>query len=473
MAQLHDLTAIEQLAALRRGEFSPAELVAHYLARIALLDGDLGAFAEVTAEAALARAEDVSRGEPHGALWGLPFADKDLVARAGVPTRFGSRLHRDFIPDSTADQAAVLDEAGGISLGKTSTPEFGLTGYTETLIGPPARDPWAPRNGAGGSSGGAAGAVAAGLLPLAPGSDGGGSIRIPAATVGVVGIKPSRGRVPFASGLDSPGGLAVAGPIARTVADAALLLDVQASGRPHGFATRAPGSGPFLDAATRPTPFARIGVTTVSPWDDAEDIRLDADAARAVRVAMMLLEDAGHGVDEFEWRPRGYPQMFTTLWRMSAARMALTDAQLELVEPVTAWLAREGRALTGAEVLDALGAASAFERATISAFAPFDVVLTPALALPPQPVGWFDRENAARSFAQQVQYAPYSSFVNVSGLPALVLPVTEDASGHPVGVQLIGRPGGEAAIIALAAELEGRVGRTPHPDVWDRIARLA
>ncbi|MGB3375477.1 MAG: amidase family protein, partial [Microbacterium sp.] len=99
--------------------------------------------------------------------------------------------------------------------------------------------------------------------------------------------------------------------------------------------------------------------------------------------------------------------------------------------------------------------------------------LTPALALPPQPVGWFDRENAARSFAQQVQYAPYSSFVNVSGLPALVLPVTEDASGHPVGVQLIGRPGGEAAIIALAAELEGRVGRMPHPDVWDRIARLA
>ncbi|MFD5224802.1 amidase [Microbacterium sp. NPDC058342] len=472
MAQLHDLTAIEQLSALRHGEISPVELVAHYLGRIARLDGELGAFVEVTGDAAVERAEALSRTEPLGALWGLPFADKDLVARAGVPTRFGSRLHSDFVPDTTADQAAVLDEAGGISLGKTSTPEFGLTGYTETLIGPPARDPWDPRNGAGGSSGGAASAVAAGLLPLAPGSDGGGSIRIPAATVGLVGIKPSRGRVPFASGLDGPGGLAVAGPIARTVPDAALLLDVQAGGRPHAFATRAPHSGPFLDAATVPGASARVGMTVVSPWDDAEDIRLDPDAARAVEIAAALLQDAGHGVDAFAWRPRGYPEMFTTLWRMSAARMALTDAQLELVEPVTAWLAREGRALSGADVLETLGGASVFERETIAAFAPFDAVLTPALALSPRPVGWFDREDAARSFAQQVQYAPYSSFVNVAGLPAIVLPVTADASGHPVSVQLIGRPGGEAAIISLAAQLERRRGPMGHPGIWDRDARL-
>ncbi|MFD5215547.1 amidase [Microbacterium sp. NPDC058345] len=472
MGELHDLTAIEQLAALRRGEISPVELVGHYLARIAEADDQLGAFTEVTADAALARAEQLSRSRPHGALWGLPFGDKDLVARAGVPTRYGSRLHRDLIPEVTAPQAAVLDEAGGISLGKTSTPEFGLTGYTETAIGPPARDPWNPRNGAGGSSGGAAVAVAAGLLPIAPASDGGGSIRIPAATVGVVGLKPSRGRVPFASGLDSPGGLAVAGPIARTVADAALLLDVQAGGRPHAYATRAPGSGPFLDAALAPAASARIGVTTVSPWDDAEEIRLDPDAARAVDVAAALLTDAGHGVDGFPWRPDGYPEMFTTLWRMSAARMALSDAQLELVEPITAWLARQGRALSGVQVLDALAAASAFEHATITAFAPFDAVLTPALALPARPIGWFDRTDAARNFSQQVRYAPYSSFVNVAGLPAIVLPVTVDASGHPVSVQLIGRPGGEAAIIALAAVLEQRAGRMPRPAIWHQHARL-
>ncbi|WP_336645930.1 amidase [Microbacterium sp. USHLN186] len=468
MAELHDLTALEQRSGLRTGAFAPSDLVAHYLERIARIDGAVGAFVEVTGDAARERATRLARTAPEGALWGLPFADKDLVARAGVPTRSGSRLHRDLVPVATADQAAVLDEAGGISLGKTSTPEFGLTGYTETQIGPPTRDPWNLANGAGGSSGGAAAAVAAGLLPLAPGSDGGGSIRIPAATVGVVGIKPSRGRVAFASGLDSPGGLPVAGPIARTVADAALLLDVQCAGRPHRFATRAPGSGPFLPAATVPTAPMRIGVSTVSPWDDAEDIRLDADAAHAVEVAAALLTDAGHGVDGFAWHPRGYAELFTTLWRTSAARMALSDADLELVEPITAWLVREGRRLTGAEVLQALAAASAFEHATITAFDPFDAVLTPALALPPQPVGWFDRHDPVRGFSQQVQYAPYSSFVNVAGLPAIVLPVTREASGHPVSVQLIGRPGGEAAIIALAAVLESRVGAMPKPPIWHR-----
>ncbi|MEV7631482.1 amidase [Microbacterium sp. NPDC089318] len=468
MTQLHDLSAIEQLAGLRRGAFSPSELVVHYLERIARSEDQVGAFVEVTGDDALARAAALGKTAPTGALWGLPFADKDLVARAGVPMHSGSRLHRDLVPSATADQAAVLDEAGGISLGKTSTPEFGLTGYTETQIGPPTRDPWNSANGAGGSSGGAAAAVAAGLLPLAPGSDGGGSIRIPAATVGVVGIKPSRGRVPFASGLDSPGGLPVAGPIARSVADAALLLDVQCAGRPHRFATRAPQSGPFLSAAATPSARARIGVTTVSPWDDADDIRLDIDAARAVDVAAALLADAGHDVDGFAWRPRGYAELFTTLWRTSAARMMLTDAELEVVEPITAWLVREGRRLTGTQVLQALAAASVFEQETITSFDPFDAVLTPALALPPQRVGWFDRDDPERGFSQQVRYAPYSSFVNVAGLPAIVLPVMTDATGHPVSIQLIGRPGGEAAIISLATAMEERAGRMPRPAIWDR-----
>ncbi|SJN28522.1 Aspartyl-tRNA(Asn) amidotransferase subunit A amidotransferase subunit A [Microbacterium esteraromaticum] len=472
MAQLHDLTAIQQRDALRSGEVSPLHLTAHYLARIARLDGQIGSFVEITADAAMARAErltiEATSETRNGQLWGMPFADKDLVTRAGVPTRYGSQLHRDFVPDTTADQAAVLDEAGGISLGKTATPEFGLTGYTETLIGPPTRDPWHSANGAGGSSGGAAAAVAAGLLPLAPASDGGGSIRIPAATVGVVGIKPSRGRIPFATGLESPAGLSVSGPIARTVEDAAMLLDVQIAGRPYPYATRAMGEGPFLDAAGRPPASAHIGVTTVSPWDDADDIRLDSDAARAVDIAATLLAEAGYGVDQFAWRPRGYPEMFTTLWRTSAARMNLSDAELELVAPITAWLVREGRTLSGAQVLDALTAASAFERATITAFAPFDAVLTPALALPPRPIGWFDQADAARNFSQQVQYAPYSSFVNVAGLPAIVLPVTTDDAGHPVSVQLIGRPGGEAAIIAVAAQLERLAMRMPKPPLWNR-----
>ncbi|MFK4761726.1 amidase [Microbacterium sp. ZW T5_45] len=468
MPELHDLSAIEQREELRRGNVSPVELVEHYLDRIARLDAGLGAFVEVTARAARDRARALQEHEPRGALWGLPLGDKDLVPRAGVPTRYGSLLHRDLVPSETGDQAAVLDEAGGVSLGKTNTPEFGMTGYTESLIAPPARDPWSPGAGAGGSSGGAATAVAAGLLPLAPASDAGGSIRIPAATTGLVGIKPSRGRIAFASGLDSAGGLAVAGPIARTVADAALLLDVQVAGRPYSFAT---GAGPvrsFSRAVQEGAASARVGVTTVSPWDDDEDIRLDAGMRDAVDVAARLLSDAGAGVDAFDWRPRGYAEMFTSLWRMSAARMTLTDTELALVQPITAWLVREGRRLSGREVLDTLAAASAFERRTISDFAPFDAVLTPALAEPARPVGWFDPEDAARNFAQQVRYAPYSSFVNVAGLPALVVPVMTDGTGHPVCVQLIGRPGGEGTIIALAAELERRSGRMPTPPVWNR-----
>ena len=189
---LADLTLVELVQALRSGEATPAQAVAHHLGRIAERD-DLGAFVEVTAESALARAEalgPIPKDPPP--LWGVPLADKDLVAREGVPTRYGSRAFDDFVPEASDPLALALDGLGAVSLGKTSTPEFGLTGYTEPAAGEPCRNPWDPATGAGGSSGGAAVAVATGMLPAAVASDGGGSIRIPAATVGVVGLKPSR-----------------------------------------------------------------------------------------------------------------------------------------------------------------------------------------------------------------------------------------------------------------------------------------
>lgn len=468
MPELHDLTAVQQLDRLRAGELEAIDLVEHYLSRIERLDEGIGAFVTVTADAARAAARMIGADERRSRLHGLPFADKDLVPRAGVPTRYGSRVFVDHVPDVTGDQAAVWDEAGAISLGKTTTPEFGLTGYTETLIGPPTRDPWDPRNGAGGSSGGAAAAVAAGLLPLAPASDGGGSIRIPAATVGVVGLKPSRGRVPFATGFDGPAGLVVAGPIARTVEDAALALEVMVTGRALRYATAAPGATDFLQAARGAGARVRIGVTTVSPWDDDEDIRLDRDAAAAVEVASSLLSDAGGAVEALAWHPHGYAEMFRTIWRASAARVAVQDADLARVEAITAWLVREGRGLSAESILSALAAATAFERQTIEAFSAYDVVLTPALAQSPRPVGSFDAEDALENFAQQVRYAPYSSFVNVAGLPALTLPVTIADDGHPVSVQLIGRPGGETTILAVAAELEGRAGVDARPPAWTR-----
>lgn len=463
MSELHDLSAIEQRDELRAGRISPAELVAHYLDRIDALNPSLGALVVVTAEAARERAAALA---PSSApLWGMPHADKDLVARAGVPTRYGSRAFADNVPAASDELALLLDDAGAISLGKTNTPEFGMTGYTESLVAPPARDPWDLSLGAGGSSGGAAAAVASGMLPFAAASDGGGSIRIPSATVGVVGLKPSRGRLPVGSGLDGSAGLAVGGPIARSVADAALLLDALVEGRPYPFAVRAPGSGPFLPAALNPEGRYRIGVTTVSPWDDSESIVLDPAGRAAVEAASGMLAALSHEVDELDWRPRGYAELFTTLWRGSAARIRVEDDRLHLVEPITAWLIRSGRALGARELAEALAAASGFERETIAAFAPYDAVLTPALAQSPRPVGWFDADDAQENFAQQVRYAPYSSFVNVAGLPAIVLPVASGDHGHPVAVQLVGRPGGEHALVAIAAQLERGAGFR-HPPGW-------
>lgn len=465
MTELHELSLVELARMLQGDVIGPLEVTRHYLARIAA-HADLGAFAEVTADAALERARQLSRATARGPLYGVPHADKDLVARAGVVTRYGSRSRADHVPAASDALALALDAAGAVNVGKTATSEFGLTGYTEPLTGSPARDPWDPAYGAGGSSGGAAVAVAAGLLPAAVGSDGGGSIRIPAATVGVVGLKPSRGRLPIGSGLDSPDQLAVTGPLARSVADAAFLLDALTGLAPYPYATAAPGTARLLDAVRRMPSSARVGVTTISPWDDDEDIRVDPDAREAVGRAASWLAGDGHEVTDADWRPRGYADMFRRLWRVSAARIPLSDADMELVEPLTAWLVREGRDLAGTDVLEALVDARTFERDTVAAFAPYDAVLMPALAQSPRPVGWYDGHDPLRTFALQVEYAPYSSFVNVAGLPAVTLPVTVTASGHPVSVQLVGRPGGEAAILSLAAQLETHRGALAHPPVW-------
>lgn len=465
MTRLHDLSLVAQVDALRRGDLAPAALTAHYLDR-AVRFADLGAFAEVSPDAARRRVDGLPSA-PDGALWGVPLADKDLVARAGMPTRYGSRSRSDHVPTASDPLAAALDAAGAVTIGKTSTSEFGLTGFTEPLIHAPARDPWRPSAGAGGSSGGAAVAVAAGLLPAAVGSDGGGSIRIPSATVGVLGLKPSRGRLPIGSGFDSPDGLSVTGPIARSAEDAGFLLDALVGLAPFRYATAAPGDGPFVEAARRQPPELRIGVTIVSPWDDSEHIELDRDARAAVDTAAAWLSDAGHPVADADWHPWGYAELFHVLWRASAARLPLTDDDMALVEPLTAWLVREGRRLSARDLLEGLAAARAFERRTIADFSAFDAVLTPALAQPPQPVGSYAGHSPERTFAMQVEYAPYSSFVNVAGLPALTLPVTADADGHPVSVQLVGRPGGEAALLSLAAQLEQRRGPLPHPPTWN------
>lgn len=465
MADLHELTALEQWQALQRDEVSPTELSRHYLDRIERLDGEIGAFTSVAAgglQSRLAAVDVLPRTAP---LWGLPLADKDLVARAGLPVRYGSQLTANLVASADDELVTVLDWAGAVSLGKTATPEFGLYGYTEPIGGVPTRNPWDPTRGAAGSSGGAAAAVAARLLPFAPGSDGGGSVRIPAAACGLVGLKPTRGLVPVGSGVDRLAGLVVSGPIARTVADAALLLDAmieRVHGRiDHHFTLRAPepDDGPLLGHAIRGEGRYQLAVLDGSPWDSAFDLAYDPEAQAAVDIAVRALTDMGHGVDELPLRDaERYPADFTTVWQASAAGVpATTDAELALLEPITRTLVERGRALRATTLMETLASLHRFERSVLAQFAPFDAIITPALAETPRPVGWYDAASPERNFEQQVRYAPHTSFLNATGLPAITLPVHQTTDGLPMGVQLIGRPGGEATLLALGAQLERRL----------------
>jgi len=471
MFELHHLSAQEQWDWLQRGEITPTELATHYLDRIERLDGELGAFVTVTRDAALARTAQLeSAGRAPAALWGLPMGDKDLVRRAGARTTFGSKLFAEFVPDQSDELVEALDAAGGVSLGKTNTPEFGLPSYTESAVARPAVTPYDTALGAGGSSGGAAVAVAAGLLPVAPGSDGGGSVRIPAAACGLVALKPSRGLVPSGSGLLSLAGLAVPGPLARTVADAAMLLDAMVDAAPYPYTLRAPrwGEGALLGAAVRGEGRFQLGVMTTSPWDDAYEVTVSPEARAALDLAIAELGAIGHGIEEYALDPDdSYAPNFRTIWQAGAAGIPAEGAELDLLQPLTRWLVERGRELTARQLAEALQALTVFERSVIRQFAPFDAVLTPALALTPRPVGWYDAEDGERNFAQQVQYTPFTSFANVSGLPAITLPVYETPEGLPMGVQLIGRPGGEHVLLAIGAQLERRLKwQRRHPPQW-------
>jgi amidase len=271
MTQLHDLSALEQGAAIRSGEVSPVELVEHYLERVGRFSDEVGAFTTVTADLALrqARLAEAAVGDRSSLLYGVPTAVKDLNLTAGVRTEFGSAAMAGNVPQVSDEVVLRLETAGMISLGKTSTPEFGSPCYTEPDNAPPSRTPWDLERMAGGSSGGSAAAVAAGLVPVAQGSDGGGSIRIPASCCGLVGLKPSRGRISTGPMYGDPVGLGTAGPLARTVRDAAAMLDVLA-GRAVGDPFWAPApderpaaGGPVRRAGDRRRPGAPGGAEGV------------------------------------------------------------------------------------------------------------------------------------------------------------------------------------------------------------------
>ncbi|KNC18714.1 amidase [Arthrobacter sp. RIT-PI-e] len=460
MSELHHLSAIDLRDLLARGDVSAREVTEHFLRRIDALNPELGAFVTVTHDDALHAADHADRvrlsGARIGPLHGVPLAHKDLTDMAGVRTTLGTAALEHAVAEQDAPLAAVLRRAGAISLGKTQVPELGLSSYSENRIAPPARNPLDPRLSPGGSSGGSAAAVAAGMVPFAPGTDGGGSVRIPAAATGLVGLKPNRGRVPSGSGQADLGQLVVAGPLARTSVDAALLLDVlvhEPSYRPTSAASRYPGS--FTEAALRAEGRFRIGISTASPFSAAMDITLDNAAIDSFHTGIDLLQAAGHEVVDTELRydPR-YSEAFQLVWTAGLATAHVSAESEHRLTDITRVLRRRALGRSAAELAGAIDVLRQFERDTIEQYSPYDMILTPALGMAPRPIGWYTDADGDTDYLRQCQYSPFTSMVNVSGLPAITVPTLRLPDGISMGVQLIGRPGEEAQLLSVSAQLE-------------------
>jgi amidase len=473
MTLLHDLTALEAAAAVRRREVSPVELVDHALDRIDRLDGQLGAFVTVTDDAAREQAKAYEKAVRDLAgdedalppLFGVPIAIKDLNLTKGVPTKLGSAAFRDFVPDIDDHVVELLRGAGTISLGKTATPEFGLPCYTETDIGPPARTPWDTTRLAGGSSGGAAAAVAGGFVPFAQGSDGGGSIRIPASCCGLVGLKPARGRVSKGPMDIDSSRLAVFGPLARTVRDAAAFLDAVAIPQPGDPDPLPSPAETFLSACDREPGRLRIG-RFIDPPIEAE---IDPQVRAAWQQASELLERLGHDVVDIESPvPRAAVPAFETVWSVSAHTAPVDPAHEPALRPLTRHLRERGAKVSGPQYAQAMGTLGQLSRRAIAATSHLAAVLTPTLAMLPRPVGWFDADAyPAADFERQKRFTPFTAVVNATGQPAISLPLYQSAEGLPIGIMLIGRPADEATLLRLGAQLEAaEPWRDRHPAIW-------
>ena len=450
MAQIHDLTALEQAAAIRAGELSTQQLIDHYGARAEAMNPGLGAFVTLTVDRAL-----MARSTGEGPLAGVPTAIKDLNNTAGVRTSYGAALLADHVPDFSDEVVVRIEAAGMPWIGKTSTPEFGSPCYTEPEGQPPAVTPWDPTRMAGGSSGGAAAAVAAGLVPVAQGSDGGGSIRIPASCCGIVGFKPSRGRVSGAPLFGDVTGLSCVGPLARTVADAAAFLDVMA-GHAVGDPSWAPEpSSTFLEAtryAPGPLRIARFAKPVIA------ETAIHPESMAAWETASVLLESLGHEVVDIDPpMPLDAVGVFETCWAVltGLSTAGLDAEQRAQLRPLTRWLGERGEAIGGPAFGLALGELRRIAARTLTALAAFDAVLTPTLAEPPLPVGALrNDEDPEADFEAQKRFTPWTSMWNVTGSPAVSLPLHWTPDGLPVGVMLAAAPGADALLFSLAAQVE-------------------
>ena len=455
MTDLAFIPAVEQARLIRERKVSPVELTELYLKRIERLDPQLNAFVTVAAESARKAAREAEELLPEPGLppfHGVPISLKDLDVTAGIRTTMSCKAFADWVPDFDSAMVGRLRRAGFVFLGKTNTPEFGSRPVSESELNGACRNPWDTTRTAGGSSGGAAAALAAGLCGISQGSDGGGSIRIPASCCGVFGLKPSRGRI---SGAPTFGsiieGFATSGPLGRTVKDAAALLDVQAGyevGDPYW---AAPPERPFAQEAGVAPGKLRVGIAYAPPFAAAVD-PLCEEAARA---AGHLLESLGHDVEEAtpDWHEPDYLELFGTIWAGSSAYFGM--APRGSVEPLNQALAEKAEATSSKDYVTAVMRMQQLARRIVSFWNDYDLLLTPGLAMPPVPVGWATApEDVWEQFQRGWEFTPFTQVANLTGQPAASLPLFWSAEGLPIGVQLVGRPASDAELIRVCAQLE-------------------
>jgi amidase len=451
----------DELATLvHTGQVTSTELVTASLERIEQLQPTLNAFLHVDPEGALATAEAIARDDPRP-FAGVPIAMKDTTAVAGMPYTMASDIFGDFVTGHDSHVTRRIRDAGFVIVGKTNMPEFGILPVTEPRRFGPTRNPWDTDRTPGGSSGGSSAAVAAGMVPLAHAADGGGSTRIPASCCGLVGLKPTRGRI--SRGPDLGDDLLVQdGVLTRTVAETASMLDIL-SGYETGDTTWAPPpSEPFAQAARREPGCLRIGYTTKPPIEAP----LDPECERATLDAAQLLAELGHEVEAVDNPPWGEQDLLQTFVMAFGTPIAMgiyfggmvtgREPASELLEPLS-WTFWEGiRERSALDYLLARTQLAALSRDVVALWDTYDVLLTPALAERPVPIGTIDAcsDDPWGDFRRSGQFTPYTAMFNITGQPAISVPLYLGDDGLPTAVQLAGRPAAEGALLSLAAQLE-------------------
>jgi amidase len=454
----------DELAGLvRSGQVTSRELVEASLERIETHDPTINAFTTLDSDRALETASAIGPGDERP-FAGVPIAIKDLAAPvAGIRLSMGTELSGDFTPDYDSHVVRRFKEAGFVIVGVTSAPEGGILPVTEPRRFGPTRNPWDTDRTPGGSSGGAAAAVAAGMVPVAHGSDGGGSIRIPAACCGLVGLKVTRGRISRGPDLGDHF-LAVDGVLTRTVAETAALLDVLEGYEPGDATWAPPPDEPFADQARRERGGLRVAMITEPP--------IEADIApaqlQAVREAAELMRSLGHEVEEVAppWSGGTGKELFQAFSAVFGASISLSVAYAamvggrepneETVEPLTLEIYRRSQALTSVGYQIAVAALQRYSREVVGFTLGYDALLTPGLAEPPVPIGEIDStaDDSLETFARSGRFTPFTPLFNATGQPAISVPLFHGDDNLPIGIHLVGWPAGEGVLLDLATQLE-------------------